>query len=92
MKKIYIRHLSHMTKSRIFNNLNLRKKIRTQLSRHFPEKPFEAPKIITKSPKLISQESLSYGHLFKDKRLKFTFLREPTFQVLVRGSSPAKKS
>ena len=34
---------------------------------HFPEKPFQAPKIIFKFPKLIDQESLSYGHLLKDK-------------------------
>ena len=31
-----------------------------QLSRHFPEKPFQAPKILFKSPKLIGQKSLSY--------------------------------
>ena len=86
------RHFSHVTKSRIFKNLNLRKKSRSQLSRHFPEKPFQAPKIIFKSPKLIGQESLSYGHLLKDKRLKFTFLREPAFQVLVRRSSAPKKT
>ena len=49
-------------------------------------------KIIFKSPKLIGQESLSYEHLLKDKRLKFTFLREPTFQVLVCGSSLSKKT
>ena len=49
-------------------------------------------KIIFKSPKLIAQESLSYEHLLKDKRLKFTFLREPTCQVLVCGSSLSKKT
>ena len=83
------RHFSHVTKSRIFKNLNLRKK--ADRSFHFPEKPFQAPKIIFKSPKLTGEESLTYGHLLKDKRLKFTFLREPTFQVLVRGISPPKK-
>ena len=51
-------HFSHVTKSRILKNLNLRKKSRWQLSRHFSEKPFQAPKIIFKSPKLIGQESL----------------------------------
>ena len=56
---------SHVTKSRIFKNLNLRKK--ADRSFHFPEKPFQAPKIIFKSPKLIGQKSLSYGHLLKDK-------------------------
>ena len=86
-----IRHFSHVTKSLILKNLNLRKKSRSQLSRHFPEKLFQVPKIVFKSPKLIDQKSLSYGHLLKDKRLKFTFLREPTFQVLVHGSSALKK-
>ena len=47
---------------------------------------------VLKSPKLIGQKSLSYGHLLKDKRLKFTFLREPIFQVLLRGSLPPKKT
>ena len=93
LKKQYIgRYFSHVTKSRIFRNINLRKKSRWRLSRHFPEKPFQTPKIIFKSPKLIGQKSLSYAHLLKDKRLKFTFLRQPTFQVLVCGSSPPKKT
>ena len=85
-----IRHFSHVTKSRIFKNLNLRKK--ADLSRHFLEKPFKAPKIIFRSLKLIGQKSLSYGHLLKDKRLKFTFLRESTFQILVRGDLMPKKT
>ena len=37
-------------------------------------------------------EDWPYGHLLKDKRMKFTFLREPAFQVLVRGSFPLKKT
>ena len=48
------------------------KERRSQLSRHFPEKPFQAPETIFKLPKLIGQKFLSYGHLLKDKRLKFT--------------------
>ena len=63
-----------------------KKKSQSQLSRHFPEKPFQAPKIIFKSPNLIGQK------FDKRKRLKFTFLTVPTFQVLVRGSSPSKKN
>ena len=87
-----IRHFSHVTKSCIFKNVNLKKKIkRSQLSRHSPEKPFQAPKIIFKSLKHIGQESWSYGHLLKDKILNFTFLREPVFQILVRGSLLPKK-
>ena len=86
------RHFSHVTKSFFFKNVNLRKKKRSQLSRQFFEKPFQARKIIFKSPRLISQKSLSYGYLVKDKRLKFIFLRETTFQVLVRGSPPPKKT
>ena len=75
-----------------FQKKKFTKKSRLQLSRHFPEKPFQAPKIIFKSPELIGQELLSYGHLLKEKRLKFTFLREPTFQVLVGGSLAPKKT
>ena len=75
-----------------FQKSEFKKKSRSQLSQNFLEKPFQAPKIIFKSPKLIDQESLSYGHFLKDKRLKYTFLREPTLQVLLRGSSPPKKT
>ena len=72
------RHFSHVTKSRIFKNLNYRKKADRK-------KPFKAPKIIFKSPKLSDQKSLSYGHLLKYKRLKFTFLREPNFKIWYVG-------
>ena len=41
---------------------------------------------------MIGQKSLPYEHLLKDKRLKFTFLRESTVQVLVRGISLPKKT
>ena len=51
-----------------------------------PEKPWQAPKIILKYAKLIRQKLLPYG------RLKFLFLRDLTFQVLVRGSSFPKKT
>ena len=85
-----ISHFSHVTKGRIFKSFNLRKKADRNF--HFPEKPFQAPKIIFKSHKLIGQKWLSYGHLLKEKRLKFTFLRESTFQVLVCGVSPLKKT
>ena len=60
-----------MSKSRIL-------KSRSQLSWHSPEKPFQAPKIIFKSSKLIDQNSLPYKPLLKEKRLKFTFLKERT--------------
>ena len=86
------RHFSHVTKSRIFKNLNLRKNADLNFRGTFREKSFQTPKLILKSPKLIGPESLSYGQLLKDKRLKFTFSREPTFQVLVRGSSAPKKN
>ena len=84
------RHFIHVTKSHIFKNLSFRQKSRSQHSRQLAEKPFQAPKIIFTSPKLVVQKWLSYAHLLKDKRFKFTFLGEPTFQVLVRGSSPPK--
>ena len=44
---------SHVTKNLISKNLNLKKKSRLQLSPHFPEKSFQAPKFIFRSPKLI---------------------------------------
>ena len=50
------------------------------------------PKILLKSPKLIGQKFLSYERFVKDKRLKFTFLGRPAFQVFLRGSSPPKKT
>ena len=68
---LYYKRFSHLTKSRIFKNLHLRKKSRSQLSWHFREKPFQAPKILFKSPRLIGQESLSYGHLLKDRSSHF---------------------
>ena len=64
----------------------------SQHSRQFPEKPFQAPKILLKSPLLIGQKSLSYEHLLKDKRLMFTFFRGPNFKVLLCGSSPPKNT
>ena len=78
------RHFSHVTKSRILKNLNLRKKADSNF-------PSNSLKNHFKSPKLIDQKSLLHGHLLKDKRLNFTFLRRPIFQVLVSGGSPPKK-
>ena len=75
-----------------FQKSSFKKKSRSQLSWQFAGKTFQAPKIIFKSPKLIGQMSFSYGHLLKDRRLKFTFLTGPTFQVLLRGSSLPKKT
>ena len=37
----------------VFWKILIKKKSRSQLSPHFPEKPFQAPKIIFKSPMLI---------------------------------------
>ena len=67
------KHFSHVTKNRIFKNIHLRRKADRNFSRQFAGKPFQAPKIIFKSPKPIGQKALSYGHLFKDRRLKFAF-------------------
>ena len=85
-------HFSHVTKSSIFKNLNLRRKADRKLSGQFAEKPLQAPKIIFRSPKLIGQKILSYEYILKGKRLKFTILGGPTFQVLLRGNSPLKKT
>ena len=59
--------------------------------RQFPEKPFQAPKIIFKSPKLIGQKLLSYGHLLKDKRLKFTFVERANLSGFVTWKFTTKK-
>ena len=85
MNKSYFKNI--MLFQSIFKNLNLRRKA----NRKFAEKPFQAPKIIFKSSKLIGQKSLSHGHLLKYKTLKFTFLRGPTFRVLLRGSFSTKE-
>ena len=85
-----IRHFSHLTKSRIFKNLNSRKKADRNFHRTFLKNRFRHLELY--SIPLIGQKLLSYGHLLKDERLKFTFLREPTLQVLVRGISPPKKT
>ena len=87
-----IRHFSHMTKIRIFKNVNLRKIADSNFLGNFLKKPFQAPKILFKSPKVIGQKLLSCRHVLKYKRLKFTFLRGPAFQVMVCGSSPPKKT
>ena len=86
-----IRHYSHVTKNRIFKNLNLRKKADRSLCGNFLNNHFRQLKLY-QIPQLIGQKSLSYGHILNGKRLKFTMLRESTFQVLVRGSSPPKKT
>ena len=59
--------------------------------RQFPEKPFQASKIIFKSPKLIGQKLLSYGHLLKDKRLKFTFVERANLSGFVTWKFTTKK-
>ena len=85
-------HFSHVTKCRIFTNLSSRIKVDHNFCGIFLKKLFQAPKIIFKSPKLIGQKSLSYGHLLKNKTLKFTTLRESIFQVFLHRSSPPKKT
>ena len=66
------RHFSHVTKRR------------SQFSLQFPEKPFQAPKIIFKFPKLIGWRSLSNGHLLKDKRLKCVYPSGHLFYFTVK--------
>ena len=40
---------------------------------------------------LIDQKLLLCGYLLKDKRLKFIFLREPNFQILLTREFTAKE-
>ena len=82
------RYFSHMTKSRIFKSLNLRRKADRSFCNNLLEKHFRHLKLYS-NPQLTGLKSLSYGYFLKDKRLmKSTFLRGPAFQVLLRGSSP----
>ena len=74
-------HFSNVTKTQIFINLNSRKKGNRNFLSSLLEKKFQAPTIILKTPKLIRQILLLCGYLLRDKKLKFTFLKESTFQV-----------
>ena len=76
-KYILIRHFSQVTKSRILKNLNLRKKADRNFRRTFLKNRFRHLKLYS-NPQ--ADWSLSYGHLLKDERLKFTFLRGQPFR------------
>ena len=67
------RHFSQVTKSRFFKNLNLRRKADRNFRGNLQENLFRHLKLYSNPSKLIDQKWLSYGHLWKDKRLKFTF-------------------
>ena len=66
------RHFSHETRSRIFENFNLREKADHNfcwkiLKNHFPEKWLQAPKIIFKSPKLLASAGFDIATFWKTK-------------------------
>ena len=89
------RHFSHVTKSGIFKNLNLRKKADRNFRSTFLKNRFRHLKLYSNPSRWLARSRCHMGKdkrkkfILKDKRLKFTFL---TFQVLVRGSSPPKKT
>ena len=78
-------------KAAFFKNLNLRKKVDRNFCDTFLKNRFRHLKLYS-NPPTDWPGVIVFGHLLKDKRLKFTFLRESTFQVLVRGSSLSKKT
>ena len=61
------RHFSHVTKSRIFKYLDLRKKTNRNFCGIFLKNRFRHLKLYSNSPKLISQELLSYGSFERQK-------------------------
>ena len=89
------RHFSHVTKSGIFKNLNLRKKADRNFRSTFLKNRFRDLKLYSNPSRWLARSRCHMGKdkrkkfILKDKRLKFTFL---TFQVSVRGSSPPKKT
>ena len=62
-----ISYFSHMTKSNIFKYLNFKKKNRLQILLHIVRKPFDAPKIIFKTPWL---ETVITWTIFKKQRVE----------------------
>ena len=88
----YSSHFSHVTKSRILQSLNLRIKADCNFRGNFWKNHFRHLKLHSNPPSGLAISHCHYEHLSKDKRLKFPFLREPTFQILVRENSLPKKN
>lgn len=67
-------NFNHVTKIRIFKNLDTRKKNRSQILQQVTGKAFQAIQIKFKFPKLIGYKLLSHGCFLENKMLQFTFL------------------
>ena len=80
------------SKSHIFKNLNLRKKADLNFRGTFLKNRFRHLKLYSNLPSWLARSRCHMGIFWKTERLKFTFLRQPTFQVLVPGSSAPKKT
>ena len=74
------RYFSHAAKGRIFKNLNLRKKVDCKFRGTFLKNRFRQLKLYSNPPSWLARTGF-YMSTFWNKRLKFTFLRDPTFQV-----------
>ena len=71
---------------------NLRKKADFNFCGTFLKNRFRHLKLYSNLPSWLARSRCHMGIFWKTERLKFTFLRQPTFQVLVPGSSAPKKT
>ena len=88
---IISRHFSHVTKSRIFKNLNLRKKSDRNFRGHFLKNHFKHLKLYSNPPSWLTRGRCHMDTFWKTKDWRSYFRERANFQVLVRGSSPPKK-
>ena len=82
--KCYRRHVSHVTNICILKILNLKQNVDCSLVK-VSEKPFQDPKLISKSPELIDQKYsyyILYRCLFKKQGLNQHILDRATFSGL----------
>ena len=87
------RHVSHVTKSRIFKNLNLRKKSDHNFRSTFLKNRFRHPKLYSNPPSWFVRSRCHMSAFWKTKDWGWNFWDWSwNFQVLVHGSSAPKKS
>ena len=84
------RHFSHVTKSRIFKNLDLRKKTNRNFCGIFLKNRFRHLKLYSNSPKLISQELLSYAP-FERQHIEVHILERAIFSGFGRWKFTTKE-
>ena len=87
----FIRHFSHVTKSRIFKNLNLTKKADRIFRGIFLKNRFRHLKLYL-NPQADCPGAAVMWAPFEIQKIEVHILREPTFQIWVHGSSALKKT